>query len=245
MDGGLMNFNYSGLLFVAIIMETEYGLKPLLEVLSRRHITHVRSYCLYRLVHLVVLTILLGVLFRSSYPWYSWLIVSFAGIIIGSLELVVDHIKCKNNIFKFAPFILIVYYSVIVLRLINGEAGPFLQQFTAMGLAVGASAILLSHPVNYLIKLLINPKESKALCKKNERSCIVNAGRTIGILERWLIMILMMSGQYGSIGFVLTAKSIARFKNFEKEDFAEYYLVGTLYSVLFAVVISLLFLNVR
>ncbi|MGE5604693.1 MAG: hypothetical protein ACM3YE_03265 [Bacteroidota bacterium] len=47
----------------------------------------------------------------------------------------------------------------------------------------------------------------------------IRAGRVIGILERWLIMILMLSGQYAGIGFVLTAKSVTRFKNFDEEQF--------------------------
>ncbi len=34
-----------------------------------------------------------------------------------------------------------------------------------------------------------------------------------------------------AIGFVLTAKSIARFKQLEDKDFAERYIVGTLLSV--------------
>ena len=41
-------------------------------------------------------------------------------------------------------------------------------------------------------------------------------------------------GQLGAIGFVLAAKSLARFKQLDDRDFAEKYLVGTLLSVLIA-----------
>ncbi|HOD90893.1 MAG TPA: DUF3307 domain-containing protein, partial [Thermotogota bacterium] len=34
--------------------------------------------------------------------------------------------------------------------------------------------------------------------------------------------------------FILTAKSLARFKQLNDRDFAEYYLIGTLFSVLIA-----------
>lgn len=61
------------------------------------------------------------------------------------------------------------------------------------------------------------------------------AGRTIGILERAIILTLTLSGAYTSIAFVLIAKSIARYKELENKDFAEYYLVGTLLSALIAI----------
>ncbi len=65
----------------------------------------------------------------------------------------------------------------------------------------------------------------------------LRAGRAIGTLERWIMLTLILLGQYGLIGLVLTAKSIARFKKIEQDpEFAEYYLLGTLYSTLIAIV---------
>jgi hypothetical protein len=64
-------------------------------------------------------------------------------------------------------------------------------------------------------------------------------GRTIGCLERHLVYTLVLLGQWGALGFVLAAKSIARFKEFESQPFADYYLIGTLASVLVAVVTGL------
>ena len=62
------------------------------------------------------------------------------------------------------------------------------------------------------------------------------AGRNIGILERWMILGLVWAGQWGAVGLVLTAKSIARFKKMDEQAFAEVYLVGTMTSVLVAMV---------
>ena len=59
-------------------------------------------------------------------------------------------------------------------------------------------------------------------------------GRIIGKLERVMISSLVLCGQLGAIGFVLTAKSIARYKQLEDKDFAEKYLVGTLTSATIA-----------
>lgn len=60
------------------------------------------------------------------------------------------------------------------------------------------------------------------------------AGRLIGILERLMIVTLVWLGQWGAVGLVLTAKSIARFKRLEEQTFAETYLVGTITSVMVA-----------
>ena len=60
----------------------------------------------------------------------------------------------------------------------------------------------------------------------------LKAGNIIGKLERIIIAILLLNNQFGVIGFVLTAKSIARFKQMENRDFAEKYLIGTLTSFL-------------
>jgi len=59
-------------------------------------------------------------------------------------------------------------------------------------------------------------------------------GRLIGVLERVIIFTLVLSSQYAALAFVLTAKTMARFKSLEDRDFAEYFLLGTLMSVVLA-----------
>ena len=49
----------------------------------------------------------------------------------------------------------------------------------------------------------------------------------IGKLERLIIAMLVIYGEAGAIGFVLAAKSLARYKQFEDQDFTEKFLVGT------------------
>lgn len=63
-------------------------------------------------------------------------------------------------------------------------------------------------------------------------------GRTIGVLERQLAFVLILVGQWGALGFILAAKSIARFKELDDRTFADYYLIGTLTSLLIAVVVG-------
>jgi hypothetical protein len=76
--------------------------------------------------------------------------------------------------------------------------------------------------------------------KRGEKLGLENAGRYIGIFERTLIMIAILIGRYEFIGFLIAAKSIARYPEISKEiAFAEYFLVGTLTSVTIAILGSL------
>lgn len=64
---------------------------------------------------------------------------------------------------------------------------------------------------------------------------IKRAGMIIGFLERFIILTFVLLNEYSAIAFIFTAKSIARFEELKDRDFAEYYLVGTLSSVSFAI----------
>jgi hypothetical protein len=59
-------------------------------------------------------------------------------------------------------------------------------------------------------------------------------GRIIGVLERAIALTLVLLGQYGALGLVVAAKALARFRGLEERDFAEYFLIGTLASLLVA-----------
>ncbi len=66
----------------------------------------------------------------------------------------------------------------------------------------------------------------------------ISAGRLVGILERFLALALLLAGAFGALGLVIAAKSIVRFRRFERDPdgdaFAEQFLVGTLASLLVA-----------
>lgn len=63
-----------------------------------------------------------------------------------------------------------------------------------------------------------------------------NGGFIIGILERIFILLIMILNQPSMIGFVLAAKSVARFKKLEDENFAEYFIIGTFLSFIIAII---------
>ena len=97
--------------------------------------------------------------------------------------------------------------------------------------------ILVTNPIGIFTGLFLNaviPDKNK----KNKH----DISAWIGILERILILIFILAGQFTAIGFLIAAKSIFRF-NDTREDGnkkAEYFLLGTLISFTLAIVIGLL-----
>ena len=75
------------------------------------------------------------------------------------------------------------------------------------------------------------------------------AGRLIGQVERLLIFVFILLGQYAAIGFLIAAKSVLRYGELKATDpasadtvrkEAEYVLIGTLLSVAWAIGAGLL-----
>jgi hypothetical protein len=71
---------------------------------------------------------------------------------------------------------------------------------------------------------------------------VLGAGTLLGWLERTLYFAFLLAGQPTAAAFALTAKSAARFPALQREEegLAEYYLIGSLSSLVIAVVSALL-----
>jgi hypothetical protein len=67
----------------------------------------------------------------------------------------------------------------------------------------------------------------------------INAGRYIGFLERVLIILGLVSGKWDIIALVVALKTVARYKELDKQISAEYFLVGSLASIVWAILLAL------
>lgn len=132
--------------------------------------------------------------------------------------------------------------------------------------------IILSNTVNYIIRWLVIYKndirlsddvvkfiQNKKLYNKStleiaaskddniyEQFVNIKAGRIIGVLERWLVLIFILINQFAAIGFLLAAKAVARFKESNSSfKMAETSFIGTLYSVLITILFGFLLLNIK
>ena len=96
--------------------------------------------------------------------------------------------------------------------------------------------VTIMDPASVLVKKLSLMASSKTI--DGSVSDENHAGSLIGKLERLVISLLVMNNAYGSIGFVLTAKSLARHEKLSDPKFAETYLLGTLSSTVIAMVFA-------
>ena len=173
-------------------------------------------------------------------------------IIIFCLHLLIDWLRIKsdkeNNTVKhyFVSFVLdqVAHFAILILvtfgtHVLNRPLEPtefFSRLFGIHGNDIQISSIILSYivvlsPASVFIKNFLSlffNKEDENLVESSEG----NVGSLIGKLERVLILTLGLMSLYSSIALVLTAKSIARFRQLEDRDFAEKYLVGTLLSMI-------------
>ena len=95
--------------------------------------------------------------------------------------------------------------------------------------------LVICKPVSTMVKIILAPYLPEI--KKDDLG-IPNAGALIGMLERVFILMMVSANQYSAIGFVLTAKSIARYKRISDDPkFSEYYLLGTLLSSLSVIIL--------
>ena len=98
-----------------------------------------------------------------------------------------------------------------------------------------------SEQVKALTEAVSTPEQDIALNKNDtQQKADFRAGKIIGYLERFIILILFITELYTLIGLVLTAKSLARFKQLEDKYFAEKFLIGTLLSLVITILTFML-----
>jgi hypothetical protein len=68
----------------------------------------------------------------------------------------------------------------------------------------------------------------------------LSRGKLIGYIERLLVILLTFYSAFPAIAFIVTAKSIARFKQMDDRDWAEYFLLGTLTSMFLGILFGIL-----
>ncbi len=116
-------------------------------------------------------------------------------------------------------------------------------------LLVAFGALLLTLEVNFLIRLVFTVSGVVPAAINGGRAATggdtlnareYRAGRIIGILERNLILFFVLVNQFAAIAFIIAAKGIARFKELDEREFAEYVLIGTLLSSALAILVAAL-----
>lgn len=191
------------------------------------------------------------------------LLITVSHLIIDIVKIIIDE-KCKPGGCKMIIFLFDQIAHLLILLVISQMCGAginaslFAQisewlptivekfvDFIVKNQIIIFSFLLCGKPSAILVSLVFGliPKTMKNAKKRRGNKKITNSdeqegmkiGSWIGILEREIILILGLLGEYEAIGFVIAAKSLARHSQFDNPAFAEKYLVGTLLSTLIAI----------
>ena len=100
-----------------------------------------------------------------------------------------------------------------------------------------AAFIFVTAPAGILIGELTQRWSGKIEDPDNN---LVNAGKWIGIIERIIVLILVLEGQFSAIGLLVAAKGIIRFSEKDRQEIkTEYLVIGTLLSIGIAIITGL------
>ena len=96
---------------------------------------------------------------------------------------------------------------------------------------------IIGKPVNEIFKTFF----SRFQVAQNDETLVQGAGAVVGVLERLIMGIFVLMGQFAAIGLIFTAKSVARYNKIsENQSCAEYYLIGSLFSMISVLVTYIL-----
>ncbi|MCK1212087.1 DUF3307 domain-containing protein [Streptococcus uberis] len=185
----------------------------------------------YLLKHILLVGVTLMPLFvLIPNQWLTYLIIWLSHAVIDlskSKFARLLKLNIKQSFILDQLFHLTIIASLAVINTHNYSKVVYLDNSL---LTTALFIILITKPSNILFKILFEKYQPAEGVKLDT---ISGAGAMIGTLERIVIGICMVMGQYASIGLVFTAKSIARYNKIsESPAFAEYYLIGSLFSIL-------------
>lgn len=104
-----------------------------------------------------------------------------------------------------------------------------------------ATFLFLTKPANIIIREIFHVFDISFSNSKGQD--LPNAGRLIGITERWMVLVFVLIGQFSAVGFLIAAKSILRFKDGDLIK-TEYVLIGTMLSFSLAIAAALFFQHI-
>ena len=135
----------------------------------------------------------------------------------------------------FNPFSYAVLYILqditIPETLRHIKADFFLAVFTGFIFTIKEGTIIIRL---ILAKMSTIPKKKDEPGQRDNKE--YERGKLIGILERALIYFLIIVNQVAAIAIIIALKSLARFKELEDKNFAEYFLIGSLLSICVAII---------
>lgn len=104
-------------------------------------------------------------------------------------------------------------------------------------LVVSLAYLLVLFPASSLIRRFLKPWIAQI--RTSSAESLVNAGATIGYLERVLMLTFVLLNEFTAVGFILALKAAYRFKDTGDHTQAEYLLMGTFLSLAVTLAVGL------
>lgn len=176
---------------------------------------------------------------------FSWLLYGGKCFLWGAIIIFVSHLlidafksRLERKQKQFYFFVLDQFLHLLIIGMLcwlYGEGwnqfGFIPEKYNLFAPAILCAAILCTKPANIMIKGILDMYKIKVSDNATvDNNDLKNAGALIGSVERIVILILIILGQYEAVGFVIAAKSLLRFKDSDGAK-SEYVLVGTLLSL--------------
>ena len=188
-------------------------------------------------------------------------------VFLNTITYIIDQLLHIITIFLILQFVTKqIHYSTFEIinffkYFLNKENVYILLSLKDKLFLLGTIIIITTHVSGYLIGMILKPFELKHSFHHSKietrysnntlehiteitdttkfyRDSASKVGQYIGMIERLIIVILVSFEAINSVGFLIALKALTRFRQFEDKQFAEYYLVGSLLSILLGLVIG-------
>ncbi|MCB0463054.1 MAG: DUF3307 domain-containing protein [Flavobacteriaceae bacterium] len=173
--------------------------------------------------------------------WPIVLVIGGLHLIVDALKLIVQKKKTKRLWF-FIDQVLHVLVIITAYYVYTNTTLDYNSIFTEQNLILITCLVFLTRPVSIIMKTIFTKWNISKLTENNES--LKDAGEYIGILERLLVFIFIITNHWEAVGFLITAKSVFRFgdlKESKHRKLTEYILIGTLISFGIAITVGLIF----
>lgn len=192
-------------------------------------------------LHIAIHFALLFLILWDISLWPIILIIGVSHFIIDAIKLLLQKKKTKRLIFFIDQFLHVIV--IVVTYIIYTKTSiDFKSIFSEQVLLLITCLVFLTRPVSIIMKTIFTKWNISKLTESEES--LKDAGNYIGILERLLVFIFIITNHWEAVGFLITAKSVFRFgdlRESKQRKLTEYVLIGTLISFGIAITIGLIF----
>jgi hypothetical protein len=197
------------------------------------------SLYFHTLLHAALAYIIVG-------DWSDWKLPFLVFIMHTAIDIWKSLQKRSLNYFlidQALHFISLIALSIIFSNTALGDYLNLLQSPQVLLLIL--AYILVLRPYAFVVDLFTEKwrKQIRVIEAEDEIGSLNDAGKYIGMLERFLVLTFILSGNPSAIGMLIAAKSILRFNDLKGEaskKMSEYVLIGTLLSFSLCIITGLI-----